>query len=396
MAGFPHIRHYWYVILTILAILYISHSCFLGNPKPITFTQRMMAAPDRLVVEGADPSIADQFAHRRWYTPLPSLHVSDTYHSILNNSILTARQLVGTALTLAMTSFLHSTMVIGPSTPPSPATVMGVLRYGRVKAALFPPSIIEELCLMPEGLGALRSLEMLYYAGATLATKAGDQLASHTFLFCLIGSTEGGAYPMALHDKRDAWNYVKFQKNSGVEFEKRVNDLYELVFVRPPGHPAPQVFDAYPDRDRFETNDLWEKHPVYEGLWKILGRMDDYVALSHGDGLYVAALEPEIEAHAAVKSALIGGNGRPAPVLVVELYPEATERNDRGGFISSLQPYIENVNARCHDCVKLSAERVVVASEAKPFIRTVKGSVSRLQTLELYKEEIAALFMGKP
>ena len=353
-----------------------------------------MAAPDRWVVEGAEPGIGELFAHRRWYTPLPALHVSDIYHRILNHDILTARQVIGTVLTLAMTSFFHSTMVIGPSTPPLPATVMEVLRYGHVQATLFPPSIIGELCLTPEGLGALRSLEILCYSGATLATKAGDQLASHTNLFCLIGSTEGGAYPMAIHDKRDAWNYVKFQKNSGVEFEKRVNDLYELVFVRPPGHPAPQVFDAYPDRDRFETNDLWEKHPVYEGLWKILGRTDDYVALSHGDGLYVSVLEPEIEAHTAVKSALIGGNGRPAPVLVVELNPEAKERNDRSGFISSLQPYIENVNARCHDCVKLSAERVVMASEAKPFVRTVKGSVSRLQTLDLYKEEIAALFMG--
>jgi hypothetical protein len=269
---------------------------------------------------------------------------------------------------------------------------MDILRYGRVQAALFPPSIIEELCLAPEGLETLRQLEVIFYAGASLAAKAGDQLASHAHVVCMIGSTEAGGYPIALHDKRDAWNYVKFQKNACIEFEKRVNDLYELVFVRRPGFPAPQVFEVYPGRDRFETNDLWEKHPVYEGLWKIVGRTDDYVALSHADGLYASALEPEIEAHPAVKSALIGGNGRPRPVLIIELYPEAAERNDRDGFISSLQPYIEKVNARCHDCVKLSDERIIMAGEGKPFVRTVKGSVARLQTLDLYKDEIAALF----
>lgn len=295
-------------------------------------------------------------------------------------------------MTLATTSFLHSTMVVGPPTPPSPDIVVDILRYGRVQAGLFPPSIIEELCLRPEGLDALRQLEILYYAGATLAAKAGDQLASHTQVVCMIGSTECGGYPMALHDKRDAWNYVKFQQNAGIEFEKRANDLYELVFVRRPGCPAPQVFDVYPDRDRFETNDLWEKHPAYEGLWKVVGRTDDYLALSHGDGLYASALEPEIEAHPAVKSALIGGSNRPVPVLVIELYPEAAERNDRDGFISSLQPYIGKVNARCHDCVKLSNERIIMADERKPFVRTAKGSVSRLQTLNLYNDEIAALF----
>lgn len=149
---------------------------------------------------------------------------------------------------------------------------------------------------------------------------------------------------------------------------------------------------VYPDRDRFETKDLWVQHPVHKGLWKIVGRTDDYMVLSHGDGLYAASLEPEIEAHPAVRSALIGGHGRPAPVLLVELYPDAIAEGDREEFLSSLQPYLEKVNERCHDCVKLSRDRVIFATEEKPFLRTIKGSVARLQTLDLYRDEIAALF----
>lgn len=77
--------------------------------------------------------------------------------------------------------------------------------------------------------------------------------------------------------------------------------------------------------------------------------------------------------------------------LFVELF--STEKGEtQEELISSLQPYIEKVNARVHDCVRLSTERVIVAAEKKPFIRTIKGSVARMQTLALYEDEIAALF----
>lgn len=155
-----------------------------------------------------------------------------------------------------------------------------------------------------------------------------------------------------------------------------------------------QIFLLYPDREQFETKDLWSEHPTRKGLWKIVGRTDDYVPLSHADGLYAAALEPGIEQHPKVKAALIGGHGRPLPALLVELHDEIEVVSDAGrqAMIESLQPYIDKVNEHCHECVKLSPERLIFASEGKPFVRTVKGSVARLPTLELYKEGISALF----
>lgn len=49
---------------------------FIGNPKPVTWTQGMLAVADRMAsVPDAEPSIIDHFALRRWYTPLPALHV---------------------------------------------------------------------------------------------------------------------------------------------------------------------------------------------------------------------------------------------------------------------------------------------------------------------------------
>ena len=48
----------------------------LGHPKPITYTHRMMAAPDIAAgLTNIEESYTHQYAFKRWYTPLPVLHV---------------------------------------------------------------------------------------------------------------------------------------------------------------------------------------------------------------------------------------------------------------------------------------------------------------------------------
>ncbi|KAH8427638.1 putative AMP-binding enzyme [Aspergillus melleus] len=343
-----------------------------GNPKPITYTHQMMAGADTAAsLPDIEETHIHQYAQRRWYTPLPSLHF------------------VGMLMSLAMTGFVHMTSVIGPPSPPSPELLVEIFRHGKIDGALLMPALIDALCLSSDGRQALCQLKYIHYAGAPLSKRSGDFLTQHTQVIPCVGSTEAGGYFTTIHAKNDAWNYLSFQQNSGAEFHRRTDALHELVFVRRPKCAMQQIFQVYPDRDTFETNDLWVEHPKYKGLWSIIGRSDEYVYLAHGDGLHASLLEPEIIAHPSVKVALIGGHGRPAPVLLVEL--NSGVEND-SALVESLQPYIEKVNAQCHDCVKLSLSRLILAKEEKPFILTAKGSVARLQTLALYETEIATLF----
>ncbi|KAJ5391006.1 AMP-binding enzyme [Penicillium cataractarum] len=346
-----------------------------GNPKPLTWSHRMMAVPDIMAsLPDLELSVLHKFAQDRWYTPLPSLHV------------------VGTLMILAMASFLESTIVIGPAVQPSANLVVNILHYGQVDGALMTPSLIEDLCLTDTGLQSLRSLKCLLYTGAPLAAKAGEKLVPHVHIASMVGSTEGGLFLTKLHDEKDAWDYINFQKHASAELVPRFGNLHELVFVRRPGCLVPLAFQVNPGLDRIKTSDMLVEHPVHKGLWKFIGRGDDYVNFSHGDGMHASLIEAEIEYHPAVKTALIGENGRPAPVLLVELFPNYMTDHEKDQFTASLQPYIENANIRCHDCVKLSLDRFILASQDKPFVRNVKGGVVRMQSLALYKVEISAMF----
>jgi acyl-coenzyme A synthetase/AMP-(fatty) acid ligase len=293
---------------------------------------------------------------------------------------------------LSMPAYLNMVAVIGPSRFPSPEDMVQILDTGEMDGILVPPAIIDAMCRTPSSLNALRRLKYVNYAGAPLSAKSADLLTPYTRVAPSIGSTEGGGYFTKTAPNKDVpYDYVAFHDLAGGVFEHLYNGLHELVFVRQADPSIQQIFFVYPDRDRYETKDLWMEHPTQKGYWKIVGRTDDYVYLSHGDGLHASLLEPEIEAHPAVRAALIGGHGRPAPVLIVQLYEEY-ESSGRGEMVDSLRPYINMVNQRCHDCVKLSPERVIFATKEKPFVQTVKGSVARGSTLAVYEDEIEGLF----
>ncbi|KAL9621359.1 MAG: hypothetical protein Q9160_004250 [Pyrenula sp. 1 TL-2023] len=356
-----------------------------GNPKPITYTHRMMAVPDIAAgLDGIGETNIHHYTYKRWYMPLPLLHF------------------VGMLMALPMATYLRTTLILGPvSSPPNPQLVKIIIQTTPIDGVILPPSLIDSLCLDPTGLRTLRTLHHIHYTGASLSLKSGHLLKDHVRLAPLIGSTEAGGYfvqlPPTTNSSRDCdWDYVSFQPQSGAVLEPRLDSdsLHELVFIRRPEHSSMQpIFRVYPDRDRHPTSDLWTEHPTQKGLWKIVGRTDDYISLSHGEGLHASTLEPLVEAHPEVQAALIGGHARPKPVVLVELVPEARWKaaggeGERERLRGSLQPYLERANERCHETVRLDREMVVFATGEKPLERTIKESVARLQNLKLYEREI--------
>lgn len=309
---------------------------------------------------------------------------------------------------LQLTVFEQTVMVVGPASLPATAELVSqILQYGAVVAAMLPPSLLEDLCAIPSSLALIRSqLKQIYYCGAPLPKAVGALISPYLTLAPAIGSTEAGAYILKVQtddtNPKDDWSYYSFHHAMGCVFELRTQSgLYELVFRRQPEYERwQQVFHVYPTMDEFPTKDLWEKHPTREGLWGYAGRTDDLVILSHGEGLYTAKMEATIEEHADVKAALIGGEGRKKPFLIVELASSAqgAEIGSEEGLaapnsvIERLWPVVEKANEQCSEYVQLSKQLTMLTSPSRPFVRTAKDTVARRDSLGLYRDEISALY----
>lgn len=312
-------------------------------------------------------------------------------------------------MALQLTVFLQTIMVVGPAFLPATAQLVSqIFEHGAVEAAILPPSLLEDLCASPSCLALIRSqLKYVYFSGAPLPKAVGALICSHVKLMPAIGSTEAGAYFLKVRtddtNPDEDWSYYSFRPGMGCVFEPRTKTgLYELVFRRQPEYERwQQIFHVYPSIDEFPTKDLWTKHPTREGLWEYAGRTDDLVILSHGGALYASKMEAAIEEHADVKTALIGGEGRKKPFLILELASGGSHGAETGSeetpaaphsLIDELWPAVEKANELCSDFVQLSKPLTMLTSPSRPFQRTAKDTVARRDSFDLYREEISALY----
>ncbi|KAL9053698.1 MAG: hypothetical protein Q9206_003833 [Seirophora lacunosa] len=346
-----------------------------GLPKPVIYTNMMMTSIDaaRTMPDPDDETILDHYAEHRWYTPLPSLHF------------------VGMTAALQFTVFLGSTIVFGPAERPTTAEVVSqILDHARLDGMIVPPSLLEGLCGNDETLNKVKRLKCVQYAGAPLRKEVGDLIAREVRLVSAIGSTEAGAWFPKVQEAAD-WNYSSFMKGTGIDFERRGDDLYELVFRRQDEYRRwQQIFDIYPDLDVFHTKDLFIKHPTKADLWAYAGRADDIVTFSHGIDVHAAKLEEIIESDPRIRSALVGGEGRSRPFLILELSGAA--ESTQQAQVDDIWSVVEQANGLCLESVRLTKRLTLIAGADKPLRRTAKGTIARHDSAALYQDEIDMLY----
>lgn len=297
---------------------------------------------------------------------------------------------------LQVTVLLGTVVVLGPvGQPTTPATADQVIRYGNVVGTLLPPSLLEAMCSHPDMLESVRSLKYVHWAGAPLAQATGAALCQHVKLVSALGSTESGPYFVRIHDK-DEWQYHDFCPSIGLEFESRTDQLYEAVFRKQSGLERwQQIFLVNPSKTEFYTNDLMARHPKNPNLWKFVGRQDDHILLSFGSGLWASDMESIITNDPDVQGAIIGGQGRAKPFLILDI-AEGRRKAVAGAsdkdLINRIWPAVEKANQQCLEQVRLSKELSMLTQHSKPFVHTAKGTIARASCLDLYRDEIDALY----
>ena len=277
--------------------------------------------------------------------------------------------------------------------PLDATTVASAASHANASSMLVVPSILEDMSKDPALSDALRTVPNVIFSGGAVPKEAGEKLKNKTHLTSFIGSTEFAIFPHWIVEDPDDWEYVAIDPCYNIDFRQHADDLYEAVMVRSKECEMYQpVWHVFPDLQEFHTRDLYSKHPTKSGLWMYRGRMDDIIVFVNGEKLNPATIEDQVGSHRAVKSALVVGEGRFQPALLVEPTQPLHTTAEKAELLEKMWPLIEKVNEESPAHGRISKAHVLFTKPEKPMLRAGKGTVQRRLTLTAYADEIDALY----
>lgn len=286
--------------------------------------------------------------------------------------------------------------VLPPANEPLTAHLIDSIHtHARVDGSALPPSIIVDIYHEKAFLSRLGRLKYLLFAGGSLPQEVGDKVCRVTHLATIIGSTETAFPPHEICESED-WGYVRYSPFHGSVFRPLNEDgLSEQIIVRRRELDLFQsVFSTYPEIDEFRTKDLYREHPTKPGLWKFCGRTDDVIVFSNAEKFNPIDFEGAISSHPAIRTALVGGHGKFQTCLLIEpVAPHETEAKN-ASLLNEIWPTIEGANGVCPSHARVMKDFVIFTDKTKGVERAGKGTVQRMMTLDLYREEIDTLYQA--
>lgn len=352
-----------------------------GFPKLITPTHGTMAACDAFQsfpAKGYPPTFVEAMKGKRVLAGVPPFHGA------------------GICLRLAMPIYYDCTAVEAPLVPLTADVANEVHKYGNVSMSILRPAIWEGIAANPQYLDQLSSLEYAMNVACPLPKDLGDTIATKTSLMSFMGATEAMILPVEYPDREDDdWQYWSFSPCMGAEFRHFHEDLYEMVMVRNPEyHDYQAIFFTFPDKHEYPMKDLYSPHPTKPGLWLYRGRADDVIVLMDGKKMHPTTMETIISRHPDVRFAMVIGQARSKPVLLLEaMDPSVVEAADgKERLLDCIWPTVERANRRYGDAFAISRDHVLFTGAGKPMVKTGKGSVQRIDTMARYGDEIDSFY----
>lgn len=165
------------------------------------------------------------------------------------------------------------------------------------------------------------------------------------------------------------------------------NGIYELAVRRKdPMEPLDQpVFYTFPELTEWSTGDLFRAHPTLKDHWMYHGRADNIIVFSNGEKLNPVTIEDSIVGHPSIKGALVVGQDRFQPALILEpTTPPETEEESQA-IIDSVWPLIDELNRETVAHGHISRQLVALSDPSVPFPRASKGTVQRGLAVRAYR-----------
>ncbi|KAL4077414.1 putative aminoadipate reductase [Scleroderma citrinum] len=289
-----------------------------------------------------------------------------------------------------------------PSTPPIIANSQITLEnidLTHCNGICAVPAFLEEWVSSPEAVQKLSKLSYVAFAGGPLAKKTGDTLVdAGVKLSSMYGNTECGGFTTLICSPEEVkyWEWIRPGPNTKTRWTPLGDGTYELEVLTSETHQV--SVENLPDVKGYATSDVFIKHPIIEGLYKIVGRLDDVLVLSLGEKTVPGPMEAVIGNSRYVAGVCMFGRARPQVGVLIEPRPEfAVDTKDEkrlAEFRNFIWPVIEEANRDAPNFSRIFKEMILVTSTDKPMLRTGKGTVMKKASINHYEPEINALYQS--
>lgn len=261
------------------------------------------------------------------------------------------------------------------------------------------PSFLVEWAGNPQAIEVLKAADAVVYGSGPLEKDAGDTLvANGVLLLSVYGLTESTvSLVMPNSIPVEGWEWMKVARNIDVAFiSTDEQDIYRLYVKDGPLH-SPTVFDSEIDGvQAFDTKDLVQLHPLNRNLFKVYGRADEQIMHSTGEKTNPVPIEAGLVMDKRIAAAMMFGRSKFQPgVLILPTPEEAFDPSDTirlADYRASIWDTITKVNEQAPQHSRIYKEMIIIANPAKPFEFTVKGTLRRKAVLQVYEQEIEALY----
>lgn len=251
------------------------------------------------------------------------------------------------------------------------------------------PYVLKLLADSDQGLKTLADIDLIMYGGSACPDDLGDKLVKHGVNVCAnYGATETGRVMTSVRPPGDdAWDYLRIlpQVQQYVLMDEIAPSIFECVALD--GLKSKSTINSDDPPNSFRTRDLFAKHPTKPNHWKYVSRLDDRLTLVNGEKVLPIPIEGRIRQEALVQEAIVFGDRKTVPGILVIKADAAADLDDEG-YLQHIWPAVEDANSRAESFSRIPRDLVVVLPSGTEYAATDKSTFIRAQVYEQFKQQI--------
>lgn len=188
-----------------------------------------------------------------------------------------------------------------------------------------------------------------------------------------------------------AWNYLRIlpQVKQWVLMDEIAPGIHECVALD--GLKSKNTINSDTPPRSFRTRDLFTPHPSNPEWWKFVSRLDDRLTLVNGEKVLPIPIEGRIRLEGLVKEAIVFGDGKTLPGLLIIRADQASNLSD-ADFMRQIWSAVEDANSRAESFSRIPQELVVLLPSDTQYARTDKNTFIRAQVYAQFKDQIDAAY----